>query len=420
MTNNLENILKQNYRKKTNKILTYFWIGFIIYTASFAISTTTTVSYIMCQAFQMIGIVIFVPATIKLVKWKFKNQYLEILFGLYCFWQLTIILRGSNFSYVNIKAMLFDAELGLFRFFVPLVLLFPKNLLYYVKILKVIVILGILFLLYDTLFIKNLMDLSYENDAKKFTYEHFVKILSAPSGLILLTFNYQKKKVIYFSIVILIVSALFAIIRARRALLFLTIAPLLFSYMLYLYSQKKNTLSMIIPLLISLFILFFGVKHYSTNKAPEMFNMLSDRATEDTRSGVEFAFYRDMNTVDWIFGKGIDGVYFCPGIETGVRAIYRDMIETDYLNIVLKGGLISLVLLMLILLPAFILGLFYSKNLLSKAAAIWILLWILELYPATVSTFSLHYITIWIATGICYSMAIRNASEKELISIFSS
>jgi hypothetical protein len=418
MIHNLETILKSSFRKQTDKYLNYFWIGFTIYTASFALSTSTTVSYIICQAFQTLGIFIFVLAATKLIRWKFSNQYLEFFFSLLCFWQLTIILRGHDFSYNNIKVLLFDAELGLFRFFVPLILLFPKNLLYYKKILKVILILGLLFILYDGLFIKNLLDLSYENDAPKFTYEHFVKILSVPCGLILLTFRYQTRPVKYFALVVLLVSIVFAIIRARRALLFLSVSPLLFSYLLFLFSQKKKFLSILLTFLVGLFLVFFGVKDYSAS-TPGIFSLLSDRATEDTRSGVETMFYRDMTTGDWIIGKGIDGTYFCPGIQTGDHTIYRDMIETDYLNIILKGGIISLALVLLIAIPAVIRGLFYSKNLFSKAAAMWILLWLFALYPATVTTFSLHYLTVWIAIGVCYSEAIGKASEKTIVKILS-
>ena len=88
------------------------------------------------------------------------------------------------------------------------------------------------------------------------------------------------------------------------------------------------------------------------------------------------------------------------------------MIETDYLNIILKGGIISLVLLFMIAIPAIIKGLFYSKNILSKAAAFWIILWFMELYPANVNSFSLNHILVWISIGICYSKEIRSHSDS--------
>lgn len=66
-----------------------------------------------------------------------------------------------------------------------------------------------------------------------------------------------------------------------------------------------------------------------------------------------------MDTKDWIIGKGVVGEYYCPtgATEDG----YRQVIETDYLQIILKGGIISLGLLFLIAIPAIFKGLFYSK-----------------------------------------------------------
>ena len=418
MTDDIENILEVSKKEYTGKLLNIFWTGFVIYTAFFVLSTTTTVNYIICQFFQLTGLVLFVPSAIKLIDWKFSNQYLKVLFIIYCSWQLTIILRGFSFDYTNIKVMLFDAESGLLRFLVPLILLFPKNLLYYKKIVLVIVILGALFLLYDIVFIHNLLNLDYENTDTKFTYEHFVKILSVPSGIILLTLIYQKKRIRYLAFVVIITSILFAIIRARRALLIMTISPLLISYILYLYSQKKNFIIALVPFIVGMLLFTFSGNENDKN-TPAIFRLLSDRGTEDTRTGVEIFFYKDMSTLNWIIGKGINGKYYCPDIDLGKNTDYRSMIETDYLYIILKGGVISLALLLLIAIPSLIKGFFYSENILSKAAAIWILLWLIELYPANVSSFSLHYLLFWISIGICNSNIIRKIPEKTLIKIFS-
>ena len=70
------------------------------------------------------------------------------------------------------------------------------------------------------------------------------------------------------------------------------------------------------------------------------------------------------------------------------------------------------------MIPAVVKGLFFSKNLLSKAAGVWILLWILYLYPTSVTTFTLHYILVWICIGICYSNKIRNIPEEAMRKYF--
>ena len=145
-----------------------------------------------------------------------------------------------------------------------------------------------------------------------------------------------------------------------------------------------------------------------------------DRGTKDTRSGVEDFYYADMQFKDWMIGRGMSGMVAAPiGIEVDSPTPgYRTGIETDYLNIILKGGILSLGLLLLIAIPAVIQGLFLSKNTLSKAAACWIILWIFSLYPSTVTTFTLNYILVWIAMGICYSKSIRNIPDQVLKTYF--
>jgi hypothetical protein len=418
MADNFETLLKSGFKEKTSKALNYFWIGFIIYSASFALSTTSTVNFIACQMFQIFGLVLMIPAVIKLIQWRFDNNYLKILYILYCSWLLSIIFRGFSFDYSSLKNMLFDAQSGLLRYFVPLILLFPKKLPYYKKLFTVILFLGLVFIIYDILFIDNLMDLNYENYDTKFTFEYFTKILSIPCGFILLTFIYHSKRRILFALFIIFVNVSFAIFRARRALIFMTLSPLVICYLLYLYSCKRKFLIIFFSLIIGSFLFFYAIKVYNQNKY-SAFSLITDRIYDDSRTGVEKSFYDDMNTQDWIIGKGINGQYYCPGIDLSNLTGYRSMIETDYLNIILKGGIISLGLLLLILIPAIFKGIFRSRNLISKAAGFWIFLWLISLYPATVNTFSLNYLLVWISIGICYSNEIRSMSESRIKEIFS-
>ena len=77
-----------------------------------------------------------------------------------------------------------------------------------------------------------------------------------------------------------------------------------------------------------------------------------------------------------------------------------------------------LVLYLLIAGPAIILGIFFSNNLLSKASGIWILISLISLYPATVNSFILSFLMVWISVGICYSKRIRVLSDATLKEAF--
>jgi len=166
--------------------------------------------------------------------------------------------------------------------------------------------------------------------------------------------------------------------------------------------------------LVAVSAIISGIIYVFTNGNVEIFDLLTERGTDDTRSGVENNFYKSMKGVDWIIGRGMLGEYYSPTLDFN----YRGTIETDYLNIILKGGYIQLGLILLILIPAIINGVFRSKNTLSKVAGIWIFIWILSTYPATVQVFTLYYVLVWISVGICYSPTIRNIPEEKLILYF--
>ena len=143
-----------------------------------------------------------------------------------------------------------------------------------------------------------------------------------------------------------------------------------------------------------------------------IFGNFLGRVDEDTRSVVELYFYDDMKTKDWEIGRGVKGEYFCPDIEENQLTNYRSVIETGFEQTILKGGLISLGLFLFIAIPAIIKGLFYSKNIFSKAAALWILMSQINSYPATTNAFTLQYLMVWISIGICYSSEIRNMTDE--------
>ena len=409
---------KNTYNNKLTNTTYYFWIGFVVYSLSYTISTTGSVNYIICQILQIFGLLLVVPSAIILLHWKFDNNYLKIIFIFYCCWLFTVILRGFLFDYQFIKFLLLDSRFGIFLYFAPLILLFPRNLLYYKKAFDIIVILGIGYIVLDLLFLKDLLYPYGTNTRSQGIVEDFSQNLSLPCGLLLLTYMYHSRKRRLLALFVIALTFLLAVIRARRGLMFMSINILIFSYFIYYYVQKVKLVMFVLSILIISSLYLMGVKLYNENRNG-LFGYITERLDENTRTGVEAHFYRDMNTADWFIGKGINGQYYCPGIDEGSFTSYRGVIETGYLQIILKGGIISLVLLLLIAIPAIFIGIFYSKNMLSKAAGIWIFLFLIDFYPATVTTFTMHYLLVWISIGICYSNEIRNMPESKVKEIFS-
>jgi hypothetical protein len=189
---------------------------------------------------------------------------------------------------------------------------------------------------------------------------------------------------------------------------------LVISYIVFYFSNRGKIMKVVFSVILILSLGMYGAYVYTLQKNGA-FGLLTSRMHEDTRSGVVKSFYRDMKTTDWLIGKGVNGQYFCPGIDEGNRiTTYRIVIETGYLQIILKGGIISLALMLLISIPAMIKGFFRSNNLLSKGAAIWILWFLFNLYSSVGNAFILSYILFWISIGLCYEPGILAKTDDEI------
>ena len=407
-----------NYEKQELWIVNFFWLGYMIYIVAFTISTTEKVSYVLCNIFQIIGLITIVTTSAFLVQLRIENNYLRIIFRIYFLWLIGILLRGFALNYDFLKLMLFNPFESIFIYLTPLIILFRNQLLLLKRVFWAIVILGIVFILFDIIFIKDLIN-PYYNLSSQSRVEYFSKTLSIPCGFILLTYIYHSNKRNYFAILIISLTLFFALIRARRGLALLAFSSIIYSYLIY-YSYSKNKLYKVaffflILIFVTLAAVYFKniVSYLGDNRITGWF---VDRVGESTRSGVEEYFYNDMKPLDWTIGKGINGQYFCPGVIVGegTISVYRRGIETDFLNIILKGGIISLGLKLLIAIPAMFLGFLKSKNLLSKASAIWIMIYLVFLYPSTVTSFTLSYILLWISIGICYTKQVREMSDDEI------
>jgi hypothetical protein len=412
-----------NNNKRELRILNYFWIGVIIFTSAFTLATAEQLSFIVINFFQILGLVILVPSAYMLIKFNFDNKYLGIVFSIFCLWQLSVVIRGFLIDYEFIKKMLFDSYEGAIIYFAPLILLFPRNLLHVKKSINVILILGVIYTIFSAIFIRDIM-IQYNLQVSQDIVEYFSKTLSIPCGFLLLTYIYHTDKKNLLALFVTLLTLYFALYRARRALTLLTLLPIIIGYIVYLNYSKGIILKVLV------FILLASILTYLAANWNNTVNYLSDNSTtsrflsrfsDDTRSLVEEYFYRDMKPIDWIIGKGINGKYYCPGVVNGPGSvsIYRFGIETDYLTIILKGGIISLGLMLLMAVPAMIKGFFHSKNLLSKAAAVWILIYLFNLYPAPVTTFSMNYFLVWISIGICFSSDIRDLSDERIKEVFS-
>lgn len=410
-------MIDKNSKEKITIPLNIFWLGFLIYVFSNVISQSGNFNYALCNMFQLLGILMFIPSTIYLIHIKIENKYLGSLYTIFLLWTAGVILRGIKLDYASLKVLLFHSMIGVFPYLVPVVLLFPRSPEFFKKIFQVIILMGIIYLGLCLAFIKDLL-INYNDVRSQGISEAFIQDLALPSGFILFTIIYHSGKRKWFALFVIVAAFLLAVIRARRGLMFMTFSILFISFLFYQYVNKTKVIYIILSFFIIILVSAASVKIYNDNRK-DTFGLITERIAKETRSAVENYFYNDLKSKDWIIGKGINGQYFCPGVTEGVgrMSIYRGVIETGYLQIILNGGIVSLVLILLIMIPAMIMGFFYSKNLFSKAAAAWIVLFFLYEYPGVPSIFSFNYILVWISIGICYSEDIRQIPESEMITL---
>jgi len=401
------------YDHKIASALNLFWTGFILYTLAYNLYINHTINSVkLLNQIQYLGFFLIIVSSFFLVKIHLDNSYLSFIFYIFCLWNCLIITRGFQTTTDFFQYSIWEAYLGILPFMAPVILLFKIDLIYFKKLFNVINILGVFFLILCVWHWRQLMAQD-EDELYRYLTEYLVRDLCVPLGFLLITFNYHTFQRRFFVLATIILALFFSIIRARRGLIFLQVSYLMSFFGIYIYSRKRKFLKLFFYLMFLAIFCLGGIYVYRSFKG-STFKFLAERIDEDTRTGVEVCFYQDFSLKDWLIGRGIRGEYYCPGIDNAIFNDYRNTIETGYLNIILRGGIISLGLMLLIFIPALIKGLFYSQNLLSKAAGLWILLWIFDLYPTVVDTFTLHYLLVWISVGICYSREIRNMTDDEI------
>lgn len=391
-----------------------FWLGYIMYAAGYMLSVTPNANFVICQAAQTSGIFLLIPSAVSLCKFKFDDEYLKIVFTLFLLWTLGVIFRGLKYDYNSLKLMFFDPGFGILGYLVPIVLLFPRNLSVYKRVFEVIVLLAVFYLILTVIYFKDMRSYAAVDPVSQALIENFAGGLGKPVEFLLMMYLFNPKGKKILAIVVSLVTIYFAIVRARRGLLFTCLFTLATCFILYLSTTKQKAIAIAMSVIMGVGAFVF----MKSMSGGGMFTFLMARKDEDTRSNVEQSMIADMSRMEMYIGRGINGEYYCPGVLNALNGTsYRGMIETGYLQIILKGGKLHLLLYGLILIPAIFKGLMRSRNLFAKGAALWILLWIIYLYPVVGTGFSIYYIIVWLCVGACYSQRIRELSNSQIQSV---
>lgn len=400
--------------------LNIFWISIILYSAGYAFSSSIYALAAAFQGLQLIGIFGVAYSFFSLASARGMNVYFFLLFTVYTIWQIFSLARGSfeGMDYMEVKSLIFNANYGLSCMFVPLVVFLPVSLANVKKIFDASFILFFLYVVFTVALLTDLLNPDSLDAFSREALEGSVKFMAFPVCFILLTFDLHSNKRKLFALAVFALSIALSIVRARRGILLMDMIALIFAFAFYFFKSSKK-LGWVLAF-IYLAILVYQLIAIDIGIAKiGFFENLLDKGTANTRTYVENCFFSSMSTLDWIVGKGYNVGYQCKGIDDSIfKDGVRKVIETDYLQLIMVGGLVNVVLLLAMLLPAVFLGLFYSSNLLCKKAATWILIWMFFLYPSNGYTFSMFHISMWLMVALCYNGKFRSLSDQTIINYF--
>jgi hypothetical protein len=421
-TNNQNTHFEAAQYAKIGTLLNLFCVGFSIYTLLYTLMVTGRIPntlIVIFQVFQFMSVAMMVGSACMLIKSRSDNKYVTTIFLLYVFWELICVVRGFEFNPDFIKNSLFDAWFGISIYLTPLVMLFPREVNTYKKFINISVFLGSAYVILNLIYYKQLMFSFRDFRTTQALVEYYGRNLSIPIGFILFTYLYHSSTKTLFALGVILATFLLAAMKARRGLMFTTMCIMFLAYLVFYFTNRGQIMKVVFSVFLVISLLMYAAFVYMSQRNGT-FGLISSRLYEDTRSRVISNFYDNMNPVDWAIGRGMSGQYICPGIDEGYRiTTTRSVIENGFLQIILKEGLLGMVLTGLLAIPAMIKGFFKSKNLISKAAAIWILLYIANLYTSVWNGFILFYILIWLSIGICLDPVFTQKSDEEIKAEFS-
>jgi len=342
---------------------------------------------------------------------KTLTPFNRLVFWSLILWSVVIFLRGfSSFEVTDFRDNLGIRYFG-WTWFVPIFMVLSMNSLFIPQLFKAmlkhgrlgLVILAIAWV--PPIRLYSLFDLCWGCSALLIFWHYIdtgakrISLIGAFLTVLFCVLSSQRSAIAGHGF-LMVVSAYIAItrrskLRGRRR--FGVIICFLFIYGLVYYSANHTDLP------------FFGTH---TETKVEAFKEELFQNTRVSSSGVSIYqdLLNDMDEIDLFFGRGSIGTY--RSMESG--GVSRPIIESGYFQIILKGGLIMLVLILLLAVPAALKGLFVSRNWLVKGFAFIVAGWLLEMIPYGVPAASPRYVFFWIAIGVCLNPAIRNMTDDEI------
>lgn len=409
--------------------------------------------YVIPTLLRLIGLCLILYFAFK-SPYKRLDGKMGLIHQIMILWILFIIIRGvfignirpDSTSFADGLRFAFIGEFGEITYLAPLLALMSVRLdsFYYLK--KIAIIFCVLFFV---LAITNreqiLVGLVAQGktellgyDGEEISVRNIIWAASPGFGLIvfmLFCFNYIKEKYKLLLPAAIILSFIGYAIGGGRGTTFFSLLYLaLFFYITFKYpiiipDKQKHRKSKTIRFILFVFVIIAAV--WGINYLYEqthIFDFLFNHAFggkdvdsgtwNNNRDDITKDFFADFNSdfFSWIWGRGANGTFSTNYDYSGGRRVYM---EWGYLYLVLKGGIFYLFLYVFCLLHGAYVGLFRSKNALSKALSFMCLILAMNLISTGADPqYSMLYVLSWMCFGLVERKEVRSLSDKEVYNYF--
>ncbi|WP_323787430.1 hypothetical protein [Psychroserpens sp.] len=365
---------------------------------------------------------LFSVVTILYVSYRNRSLLSELskssrtLFYLLFFWGIITTVRGFSFKIQDWVTNFGNVYMAL-AWIIPVVLILGIKIENWRPVFKSVQFMfGVM--LFSTLFL-------FQYNAMPGKLKTEWTWLLRPINFILLIgfsrFNITGRLIVYFSFILYVIVAIFT--EQRIEFIFLTLVFFfLFLMKIKHVKIKKSILKYIMLGFTILLVLVFTYGY-------ENISLLINRIIEfkDSRTFLFTELLADLNTTEKIFGKGSLGTYYSPFFSKVLRYFEhigeywfaldnptRITVEVGYLQMILKGGFLLLILNFSLMLTSVYLAIFKSNNNFVKRLGLFILsltlLSLISFRPAFTPTF----ILLWMSIGTVLNKKNRMMTNEEI------
>lgn len=401
-------------KEETPRIKYYLlWVGLLIYNFGLLIWDHTMHLGSISILFMVLGMLLsFFSLLFSISIERYKNggglgKFTTFIIVFIFFWSFIMLLNSEANQLFNLNSYIFPYKA---LPYICIIMLFVDINGYIISFFKLSDLMSVLALM--------LFPLSIINGS------NFVQIVFETfciySAYVFMTNKYHDKNKVFFALLVLVLSFLTVTYMGRRNLMLTSGLYLLIGvFWLFKDGKFKSIETKIIVCISSFLLLVGGIYYYSSE---DTFDTFKGRATSNTREEVFLMYFADMSNVkDIAIGRGIFGEYYGPNVdknsETEEYSDYREVIECGYLQLILKGGLVYLILYLLILVLAIKKGL-KAKNRLIKACVAIIFIQIIDMFPFGLHAFNTKTFLIWLCVAACYSRFLRDMTDFEICKLF--